>query len=236
MIKHSDIVVLCSTRNKKVEEFQIQMIDSFVANTPEECKLLIIENSSEPETHNVWKDYVISKKQNFVFSNSGFNINKLYNEGTKLTNNEYIMYSNSDILFYPDWYYNLLGWFDRIDNLFVISPFTKAFDWDENPNGVYRRDTTILDEFYDTIHIPGWFYCFQRKTNYIWDERFKAHYQDNDFVFTVEKLRNENPFLRSGIAYNSRVDHMGGKTAMNVVQDYFNFEGKEYMIEKWGRS
>ena len=41
--KLSDIVVLCSTRNEKVEEFQIQMIDSFVQNTPEECKLLIVE-------------------------------------------------------------------------------------------------------------------------------------------------------------------------------------------------
>ena len=84
--------------------------------------------------------------------------------------------------------------------------------------------------------MPGWFYCFQRRTNYIWDERFKAHYQDNDFVLTVEKMRNENSQLKSGIAYNSRVDHMGGKTSMNVVQDYFNPEGKEHMIQKWGRS
>jgi hypothetical protein len=29
---------------------------------------------------------------------------------------------------------------------------------------------------------------------------------------------------------------MGGKTAMNVSQDYFNPEGKEFMIQKWGRS
>lgn len=236
MIKQSDIVVLCSTRNEKVLDFQVQMIDSFVKNTPEECKLLIIENSSTSDTYNIWKDYVISKKQNFIFSNSGFNINKLYNEGTNLTNKEYIMYSNSDIIFYPEWYYNLLNWFDKIDNLFVISPFTKAFDWDQNPNGVYRKDTTLINEFYDTIHMPGWFYCFQRKTNYIWDERFKAHYQDNDFVLTVEKMRNENPILKSGIAYNSRVDHMGGRTAMNVVQDYFNPEGKEFMVQKWGRS
>jgi hypothetical protein len=198
--------------------------------------LLIIENTSTPDTHNIWKDYVISKKQNFIFSNSGFNINKLYNEGKSLTNNEYIMYANSDIIFYPDWYYNLLNWFDKIDNLFVISPFTKSFDWDQNPSGAYRTDTTLINQFYDTIHMPGWFYCFQRKTNYIWDERFKAHYQDNDFVFTIDKMRKENLILKSGIAYNSRVDHMGGKTAMNVSQDYFNPEGKEFMIQKWGRS
>jgi hypothetical protein len=35
MIKQSDIIILCSTRNEKVLDFQVQMIDSFVENTPE---------------------------------------------------------------------------------------------------------------------------------------------------------------------------------------------------------
>ena len=91
----SDIVVLCSTRNEKVEEFQIQMIDSFVQNTPEECKLLIVENNSDEVNHRRWKDYVKTKGQNFIYSNTEYNMSKLYNEGTKLTNNEYIMYANS---------------------------------------------------------------------------------------------------------------------------------------------
>jgi len=33
-MKYSDIIMPCSTRNEKIEEFQIQMIDSFVKNTP----------------------------------------------------------------------------------------------------------------------------------------------------------------------------------------------------------
>lgn len=233
--KFSDIVVLCSTRNKKVEDFQVQMIDSFVENTPEECRMLVIENSSTSDVHSNWKDYVISKKQNFIFSDSGFNMNKLYNEGTNLTNNEYIMYANSDLLFYPNWYYNLLNWFDTIHNLFVISPFTKTYDWDKVSRGVYRNDVTLENHFHDTIHIPGWFYCLKRSSNYIWDERFRAHYQDNDFVMTVEKMRNEDISIKSGIAYNSRVDHMGGRTYKNVEQDYFNLEGKKSMIEKWDK-
>lgn len=235
MKKKSNIITLCSTRNKNVLDFQVEMIDSFVENTPDECKILFIENTSEEKNHKIWKDYVLSKGQNFIFSKSGYNINKLYNEGTQLTSNEYIMYSNSDIVFHPNWYYSLLKWFEEIDNLFVISPFTKAFDWAENPQGVYRRDVTIEDRFFDTIHMPGWFYCFQRKTGFVWDEKFKAHYQDNDFVLTVEDIRKNNPELKSGIAYNSRVDHMGGMTAKNVEQDYFNAEGRKAMMEKWNR-
>ena len=69
----SDIVVLCSTRNEKVEEFQIQMIDSFVQNTPEECKLLIVENNSDEVNHRRWKDYVKTKGQNFIYSNTEYN-------------------------------------------------------------------------------------------------------------------------------------------------------------------
>jgi hypothetical protein len=163
-MKKSDIIVLCSTRNDKIEEFQIQMIDSFVKNTPEECKLCIIENNSTEETHKRWKDYVKSKNQNFVFSKTEYNMNKLYNEGTSLTNNEYVMYANSDILFYADWYYNLLNWFDNIDNLFVISPFTKAFDWDINAAGVYRNDTSLKNIFFDTIVQSTFFINFGSTT------------------------------------------------------------------------
>ena len=75
-MKFSDIIILSSTRNEKIEEFQIQMMDSFVKNTPEECKLFIIENNSEEANHSRWKDYVRSKKQNFIYSKTEYNINK----------------------------------------------------------------------------------------------------------------------------------------------------------------
>ena len=68
MEKKSDIITLCSTQNKNVLDFQIEMIDSFVENTPDECKILFIENSSEEKDHKIWKDYVLSKGQNFIFS------------------------------------------------------------------------------------------------------------------------------------------------------------------------
>ncbi len=42
-MKYSDIIMPCSTRNEKIEEFQVEMIDSFVNNTPDECKLWMIE-------------------------------------------------------------------------------------------------------------------------------------------------------------------------------------------------
>lgn len=234
-MKFSDIIILSSTRNEKIEEFQIQMMDSFVKNTPEECKLFIIENNSEEANHSRWKDYVRSKKQNFIYSKTEFNINKLYNEGTLLTKNEYIMYANNDLLFYPDWYYNLLDWFDNITNLFVISPFTKTYDWEDISWGVYRKDVSLQKFFCDTIHMPGWFYCLKRKNNYKWDEDFRAHYQDNDFVHTLEKMRNDNIHLKSGIAYDSRVDHMGGRTWKFTQADYFYSDGKEKMMKKWGK-
>ncbi len=66
-MKKSDIIILCSTRNEKIEEFQIQMMDSFIENTPEECKLCIIENNSQEETYKRWKNYVQSKNKNFSF-------------------------------------------------------------------------------------------------------------------------------------------------------------------------
>lgn len=234
--KFADIIVLCSTRNKKIEEFEINMIDSFVANTSDDCKLFIVENNSNSYNTKNWKNYVESKKQNFFYSKCDFNMNKMYNEATKLTNKEFVMYANSDIIFHHDWYYNLINWFDKIDNLFVISPFTKAFGWTVEPNSVYRNDLTYLDIFIDSIKIPGWFYCFKRESNFIWDEQFKAHFQDNDFVNTINDMKIKNPSIKSGFVYNSRVDHLGGMTHKNINLDYFHHEGKQKIIKKWGNN
>lgn len=238
-MKKSDLIILCSTKNKKIEEFQVQMLDSFIETTPEECKLLIIENNSEENSHKTWKNYVFSKKQNFIYSKIDFNLSKLYNEGYKITNNEYLMYANSDIIFYENWYYNLLNWFDKINNLYVISPLTKINNLDLNFIETFRKnlilkDLTLKEEFSETIWIPGWFYCFKRNNSYVWDERIKAHFQDNDFINYLFNLQKLNPLIKSGIACNSRVDHLNGMTYKYYQQDYLYNEGKKIMEEKWG--
>ena len=125
-------------------------------------------------------------------------MNRFYNIGTAITQKEYIMYCSSDILFYPQWHENLLSWYDKIDNLFVTTPFAKVVnneEWIEvqNEYSVYRKNIDYVDRFINTIHIGGWFSCFPRKFNWIWDEKFKAHYQDADMVLTIEKMRKKDP-------------------------------------------
>lgn len=107
-MKTSDIIVLCSTKNERIEQFQIEMIDSFVKTTPTEGSMLIVENNSDYESHKRWKDYVESKKQKFIYTDGVFNMNRFYNIGTSITHNEYIMYCGSDIIFHDQWYENLL--------------------------------------------------------------------------------------------------------------------------------
>ena len=239
-MKTSDIIVLCSTKNERIEQFQIEMIDSFVKNTPNEGNMLVIENNSTYDSHKRWKDYVESKKQKFVYLDGEFNMNRFYNIGTSMTHNEYIMYCSSDIVFHEKWHENLLSWYDKIDNLFVTTPFAKAFDWDNSPEvlcetSVYRKKLDYIDKFVDSIHLGGWFGCFPRKFNWVWDEKFKAHYQDADMVNTIREIRNDNATLITGVAYNSRIDHMVGGTAKNSeTSDYYTLQGREEMIKKWG--
>lgn len=231
-MKTSDLIVLSHTVNDKIFEFQQEMLKSFLKNTPSECKMFVLENNSTTEQHSKWRDLVLESNQTFYYCNEPFNMNYYYNIATKMTNNEYIFYCNSDLIFYENWYVNLLGWFDKIPNLFTISPFTKAFDWDLNPQGVYQIKTNLREEFFETESLPGWINCIPRKHNFIWDEQFVGHHQDCDFCYTVADMRKTNPLIKSGIAYNSRVDHMGGQTAKNCVTNYGN-DGYEKLKKKW---
>jgi len=144
-MKTANIIILCSTKNEKIEQFQIEMIDSFVRNTPEEGSMLVMENNSTYESHKRWKNYVESKNQQFIYVNGEFNMNRFYNIGISITQKEYIMCCSSDLIFYPEWYQNLLSWYDKIDNLFVTTPFAKVInneDWPEIQNdcSVYRKN------------------------------------------------------------------------------------------------
>jgi len=233
-MKQSDLIILSSTRNKTIENFEIKMLDSFCRTTPQECKMLVIENNSNAVDHAQWKEYVESKGQTFMFFDGEFNINKMYNLGTKLTTSEYVMYANSDIVFHTNWYRNLLNWFDVTPNLFVVSPFSKALVPDVNKHGVYRTDVMPVRYIHDTIYIPGWFYCLKRSSHFVWDENFRAHFQDVDFVYTLERMRRKDNSIKSGIAYNSRVDHLCGGTAHNAYQYYYTAQGEYACFAKWG--
>ena len=238
-MKKSAVITLCCTQNKKIEEFQINMLDSFVKNTPPECELLIIENNSKFENHSTWKNYVESKNIKFIFVDGEYNMNRFYNIGTQMTESEYVMYTNSDLIYYDNWHDNLISWYSKIENLFCISPFSKAFDWDNsddvlNKRSIYRKNLNYIEDFYSTVHIGGWFSCFPRKENWIWDENFKAHYQDADMVKSIEKICLEKNKI-SGFTLNSRVDHLLGGTAKNAdVADFYTMEGRNEMTKKWG--
>ena len=231
-MKYSDLIILSHTVNHNIFTFQKQMLESFLKNTPRECKMFVLENNSTPEQHNEWKELVLSSNQTFYYCNEPFNMNKYYNIATKMPTNEYIFHCNSDLIFHEYWHENLLEWFDKIPNLFTISPFTKAFEWDKNPQGVYQVDTHLRNEFFETESLPGWISCIPRKYNFIWDEQFIGHYQDGDFCYTVSDMKKSNPTIHSGIAFNSRVDHMGGATARNCTTS-FGYGGFKKLKEKW---
>lgn len=77
MSLEAEIIVLCSTRNAAVERMQREMLDSFLATTPDRCRILFVENSSAPEEHLGWKRHVEANGQRFVFSESGFAMNRI---------------------------------------------------------------------------------------------------------------------------------------------------------------
>lgn len=231
-MKSSDLIVLSHTVNENIFLFQQEMLTSFLKYTPPECKMFVLENNSTPEQHDKWKNLVIESGQTFFYCEEPFNMNRYYNIATKMTNQEYIFYCNSDLIFHDKWYINLLEWFDKIPNLFTISPFTRAFDWDVNPQGVYQKNTELRDEFFETESLPGWISCIPRKYNFIWDEQFVGHYQDGDFCYTVSDMKKRDSSIHSGIAFNSRVDHVGGATARNCT-DSFGYGGLKKLKEKW---
>lgn len=236
-----DLVVLTSTRNEYLFEIQRKMINSFVKNSPESCRMIILENNSVGVYKEKWKKYVLGQRGVYRYIDKPFNMNYFYNIGTAMSKTKLICYCNSDLIFHKGWYENLVKWFDIYSDLVCACPYTACESvWQQEASAddvLYRYGRRPKNMFVFTYNLAGWFYCLKRK--FVkevmggWDENFVAHFQDNDLSEYLKRGQ-----FQTGVSLDSRVDHLVGTTFKCLEiggneQKRF-VSGETYFKEKWG--
>ena len=95
-----------------------EFVKSIRKNTTVSYELIIVDNDSEHETQK-WVEEIAD--QSIIFQvNQGFS--KGFNEGVKLAQGEYLMLTNNDTEFPPDWDKMLIETMENNPNAGIISP------------------------------------------------------------------------------------------------------------------
>ena len=95
-----------------------EFVKSIRKNTTVPYELIIVDNGSEHETQK-WVEEIADKSIIFQV-NQGFS--KGFNEGVKLAQGEYLMLTNNDTEFPPDWDKMLIETMENNPNAGIISP------------------------------------------------------------------------------------------------------------------
>jgi GT2 family glycosyltransferase len=188
--------------------------------------IIVIESNSHFNnlglTYNSPNVTVITPQQHF-------NYNRFLNIGIRHTTNNWIVFSNNDVIFHEGWLTEIFKVKKTNSSIQSFCPFDRTspyLSFEKVNKKPYHLEYRVPVEF------VGWCFVVERKVlqrtgNF--DETFDLYFQDNDFAMTLKK----NSILHAMVP-NSFVEHLGGYTTKNYdasksikyAEDKIKFEKK----------
>jgi GT2 family glycosyltransferase len=185
---------------KGLKEVVQSCIDS-IRNYTEDYELIIVNDGSDDET----SAYLESIDAKYVKHDKSYGWCRSINDGIKEASGEFIVFSNSDVVYTPNWARRMLEHFEKISDLGVLGPTTNQVA--NHQHMALNRDE--LFEFSDTLI----FFCVMIRRKVInkiggLDEQFDpGGMEDADYCIMARKAG-----FKVGIARNVFIYHYGSAT------------------------
>lgn len=144
------ISIIIPVKNQKtITQTCLDSLDAYTDN----FQLIIIDDGSDKETADILKNY-IDANDTLIKNEKSVGWCKAINQGLKEARGDYIVLSNNDVVFTPDWSEKMTAHFKKNNKLGVLGPTSnKVGDpghpqhIDENREGIDFQNTDILTFF-----------------------------------------------------------------------------------------
>jgi len=201
------IVILAMTTTEALFKMTSNCLSSLIASeTDIDMEIIVIESN---------KNYLNSGFEypefvKVITPEADFNFHKFLNIGIKASKGDYIALCNNDLIFYKNW-------FSEILKVKEENPSIKSF----SPNG--KIDDYSFDKTYELgykvrTHIMGSCIIANKeifpKINFL-DETFDFNYADNDYAMTLKKYN-----IKHALVNASKVEHLDKKESQKIKGDY----------------
>lgn len=184
-----DILFVSKGSTKEFKQLTQTAIDTAIKTTKLKVNCLVLEQVKGVKYKN-------AETVNYPFE---FNYNRVLNYGVSLTNNNYILLANNDLIFYNNWAENLIN---GMGKNYSASPYSEY-----NPHGNINKSEKgyVIGK-----HIMGWaiFVCRDifKKIGKL-DESYTFWSSDQIYSQQLQKANLNHVFVKE-----SRVDHVCSQT------------------------
>jgi GT2 family glycosyltransferase len=188
-------IILAMTTTEELFEMTSNCISSLIATESAiEMEIVIIEsNKKYPNSGFVYPEFV-----KVIIPESDFNFHKFLNVGIKASTGEYVALCNNDLIFYNNWFSEILKVKDENPSIKSFSPSGKVDD--------YSFTEEFVLGYKVRTHVMGWCIVSNREVfpsiGFL-DETFDFNYADNDYAMTLKKYN-----IKHALVNTSKVEHL----------------------------
>lgn len=188
-------IILAMTTTEELFAMTLNCINSLVASERDiDMEIIVIESNKRYLDSNFTFPHYVK----VIVPESDFNFHKFLNIGIKVSNGDYVALCNNDLLFYSNWFSEILKVKEKNPSIESFSPSGKIDDY------------SFIKEFelgYKVrTHIMGWCIVANREVfsriGFL-DETFDFNYADNDYAMTLKKYNIKHALVKS-----SKVEHL----------------------------
>lgn len=209
-------VILSRTISQALFEMTCECIQTLKDSEKHiEIEIIIVESNQEYyQSEFRYPDFV-----KVIIPEQAFNFHKFLNIGMHASTGAYLAFCNNDLIFYDNWFTEIL----KVSN---ENPNIQSF----SPNGNFTTDfvSDFQAGYKVRTHLFGW--CFVAKRSVFntigdLDETFDFNYADNDYAMTLKKYN-----IRHAVVYKSKVKHLDPRE-MNIDKgDWYKIQQEKAAI------
>lgn len=228
----ADVIILSNTKDEKMFDLLKQAVDTLHDRDPDHVfNVYIIESNKNLSSTFTHKLSEIRGK--FIIPQEEFNYNLYLNIGVRECKSDYIVISNNDVVYYDNWFTNILRQFKKDPELMSVSPIDRL--WQRHTEQFFSSSKEIHIGHRTSYEFAGWCFVVKKEVFKIlgsFDERFKFYYQDNDWVELYNLYK-----IKHGICTTSNVHHLLSKSHKLLEGEeaklYDMREQYNVFIDKW---
>lgn len=193
-----DVIILTDSRDPDTTQLTISSVKDSV-----DAKVILV---SKREDYYIYKGvdvYVVIKEK--------FNYNRFINQTMKYVKSDWVLISNDDVYYYPDWFTEIMNVYEQHPEITSFSPRDTLLNkmWFPHlfTNGeIYHEGYTV------TELLQGWSILIKRtdleKITPL-DEQFDMYYQDNDFAECLKQHNIKHALVRKALANHKNTHNIG---------------------------
>lgn len=205
-------IILSRTISKDLFEMTSKCINTLISSEKNiETEVIVVESNKKYfESGFKYPEFV-----KVIVPEADFNFHKFLNIGISASSGDYIASCNNDLIFYEDWFSEILKVAEK-------NPKIRSF----SPNGKnvanFQQDFEI--GYKVRTHVFGW--CFITKRDVfdqtgLLDETFDFNFADNDYALTLKKYN-----VQHAVVFRSNVEHLDPKEANIDKGDWYSLQQK----------